>query len=569
MDIVTQAIERASHDAFDLHYVARAGLLPELSRQTYDSLWKAIREAVLNAVDASATRIDLDFSQAIRSGEILIADNGSGMSAEEFREQFMGLGGSSKFGERSRYGRIGIGSLALLQYGESAVIETKRAGTQTMTVAHVRHSWDLGRRERREDLSHLRAGEAVTATYRGSVEDHFTRIRVLGVSDEVAAIGTDANAFYAMVERLRRALPLAIDDGRLMQALSADAPDLVDLLREHSAEWSSSVFVHSAWERDIALTRRTFGDDPSGSEEWSGPVVPIMKELRVPGDSPRRRITVAGYLLNQRRAAAAWMGVTARVQNVAVEEHTFFDVTADPGFRKYISGELWILGDIDRERLINIDRASFNRECRDYEVVQRFMAKAIVDFKSTSVQKPQRAKVAVRRLIEERRAAIEAVNKVVAAASSMYDGRGLPASEGTRPTPVQHETLGHLLRGAGATVDVSDEIGSPRALYQLDLTGDGSAVAVRLHPALEHPQALAGGVAYAIRWCRTGPESPPVVIRNRPRQIFINLDHGSTTGSGSCGKIEMSLALELAYLLAGRDPEVAVYDLMMAFLEVL
>ena len=43
-------------------YVARAGLLPELSRQTYDSIWKALREAVLNSVDAEATRIDLDFS---------------------------------------------------------------------------------------------------------------------------------------------------------------------------------------------------------------------------------------------------------------------------------------------------------------------------------------------------------------------------------------------------------------------------------------------------------------------------------------------------------------------------
>ena len=32
-----------------LRYVARAGLLPELSRQTYDSFPKALREAVLNS----------------------------------------------------------------------------------------------------------------------------------------------------------------------------------------------------------------------------------------------------------------------------------------------------------------------------------------------------------------------------------------------------------------------------------------------------------------------------------------------------------------------------------------
>ena len=48
----------------------------------------------------------------------------------DFCEQFMSLGGSSKFGDVRRFGRIGIGSLALPQYAEAAVIETKRAGSQ-------------------------------------------------------------------------------------------------------------------------------------------------------------------------------------------------------------------------------------------------------------------------------------------------------------------------------------------------------------------------------------------------------------------------------------------------------
>src|SRR5207245_2468231 len=115
----------------------------------------------------------------------------------------------------------------------------------------------------------------------------------------------------------------------------------------------------------------------------------------------RRQIVAAGFLLNQKRANPSWSGLTARVQNVAVEEHTFFDVTSDPGFRKYITGELWLLGDVDRERLINIDRSSFNRECSDYRAVQRFMSRAIVEFKSASVQRPQRQKVSVRRALEE------------------------------------------------------------------------------------------------------------------------------------------------------------------------
>src|SRR5438270_1653968 len=109
-----------------LQYVARAGLLPELSRQTYDSFPKAMREAVLNALDADASRVDIDFSQVDSRREVIVSDDGVGMSLKDFCEQFMSLGGSSKFGDRSRFGRIGIGSLALLQYAEAATIKTPR-----------------------------------------------------------------------------------------------------------------------------------------------------------------------------------------------------------------------------------------------------------------------------------------------------------------------------------------------------------------------------------------------------------------------------------------------------------
>src|SRR4051794_7904196 len=63
-----------------LRYVARAGLLPELSRQTYDTFPKALREAVLNALDAEATRVDIDFSRVDTSRRISVQDDGLGMS---------------------------------------------------------------------------------------------------------------------------------------------------------------------------------------------------------------------------------------------------------------------------------------------------------------------------------------------------------------------------------------------------------------------------------------------------------------------------------------------------------
>src|SRR4051794_905312 len=144
-----------------LHYTARAGLLPELSRQTYDSLYKALREAVLNSLDAEASRVDLDFTRAGDARRLVVSDDGSGMSTREFCEHFMSVGGSARFGDDARFGRIGIGSLALLQYAESATIETKRVGTRVATRARVEHPWLFGREQRRSHLGELNAGFAV------------------------------------------------------------------------------------------------------------------------------------------------------------------------------------------------------------------------------------------------------------------------------------------------------------------------------------------------------------------------------------------------------------------------
>jgi len=202
-----------------LRYVARAGLLPELSRQTYDSFPKALREAVLNAMDAEATRIDIDFSQVETSRQITVADDGFGMSMPDFCEQFMSLGGSSKFGDVRRFGRIGIGSLALLQYAESAKIETKQAGSATGTRARIQHPWNLGSDARRTRLNEMSAGLAEEYAYEGNPADHFTRITLETVNTDVWEIGQDPTAFYNLIEGLRRILPLPWSDGRLSQAL--------------------------------------------------------------------------------------------------------------------------------------------------------------------------------------------------------------------------------------------------------------------------------------------------------------------------------------------------------------
>src|SRR6266511_6350777 len=166
-----------------LRYVARAGLLPELTRQTYDSLYKALREVILNSVDAGASRVVVDLSAVEGERALEITDDGTGMTLEELQQSFMSLGGSQKFGKSDKFGRIGIGSLALMHYAQSVEIETTRAGSGTVTKAVISHPWALDQTQRTQDLGDFRAGEAWQERS-GPASAHYTTIRLKGV-DEV------------------------------------------------------------------------------------------------------------------------------------------------------------------------------------------------------------------------------------------------------------------------------------------------------------------------------------------------------------------------------------------------
>src|SRR5205823_6434850 len=151
-------------------------------------------------------------------GELSVSDNGVGMSVRQFCERFMSLGGSTKFGDAASFGRIGIGSLALLQYAEAAVIETKQAGATTGTRARIDHPWALEREQRGMRLGELTAGFAEEFNYDGGAADQFTLVRLERVNADVKTVGQDLTAFYRLIDALRRILPLPWQQSRLTDA---------------------------------------------------------------------------------------------------------------------------------------------------------------------------------------------------------------------------------------------------------------------------------------------------------------------------------------------------------------
>ncbi|HFJ2337089.1 TPA: ATP-binding protein, partial [Listeria monocytogenes] len=83
----------------------------------------AFAEQIKNAQDAGASEVTIDFSN-IKNDEIIITDNGNGMSELEVEEDWFLLGNSKKDGEASTSGGKGIGRLSLFKIGDSFQVKT-------------------------------------------------------------------------------------------------------------------------------------------------------------------------------------------------------------------------------------------------------------------------------------------------------------------------------------------------------------------------------------------------------------------------------------------------------------
>jgi hypothetical protein len=554
-----------------LRYVARAGLLPELTRQTYDSLYKALREVILNSVDAGATEVVIDLSAIETDGTLTISDDGAGMTLDELQHSFMSLGGSQKFASREKFGRIGIGSLALMHYAQRVEVETKCARSHTVTKAVITHPWALDQTQRAQALGDFRAGQAWEEPARRR-SDHFTVVRLHGVDEVLLGECANVSAYYKLVDRLRRILPLAWPGATaLAQQLEDLSPDLVALLQKHTSTFEARVRVRSRWSGDDLLTKRMYGDGGSQEERWNGTPRPILEEVVVDDEAGQRTITVAGYLLSQVRPSIEWIGLTARVQNVAVEERTFFDLESDPGFRKYISGEMWLLGDLDRAHLINIDRASFHREAVDYIAVARLMQREITRFKAECVQGPQRAKVGVKRRLDQQVALVAAAERLAAAVGAALGDdrvgrRGLPSSNNGRMRSPKPRDLLEDLQGLGAVVAVQQLDGRGQRPYVLRVAGDGRRVLVEVADELLHPRVELAGASYGLRIFEARPHDPPIIVRNLPREVVFNLAHEVFAGHVRQGAMEMVMALEFSYLITASRSGEDLYNTVLSLL---
>src|SRR5208337_1824921 len=113
-------------------------ILDELSRGTYVSYTRALKELLSNAWDALAGQVQIKIADDL--SEITILDDGVGMSEDDIRERFLRIGGTSSAGHHTKGGRRlighkGIGALSVIPICREVRVLTTKEGSDQRTEA--------------------------------------------------------------------------------------------------------------------------------------------------------------------------------------------------------------------------------------------------------------------------------------------------------------------------------------------------------------------------------------------------------------------------------------------------
>ncbi|GEM_PF-3474630 len=140
----------------DVHIRVDRQIVDLLSRSTYENFPRVLRELVSNSYDADATRVDITID--VQKDEIVVQDNGSGMTPQQF-DYFLTIAGTSREPRpsprfrRKRIGQFGVGFLAAFPFADELEIRTTAENSDTLLVAVIPSKRFVSTREVSKEFS--------------------------------------------------------------------------------------------------------------------------------------------------------------------------------------------------------------------------------------------------------------------------------------------------------------------------------------------------------------------------------------------------------------------------------
>ncbi len=378
-------------------------IIDYLSSGLYHTPAACLKELINNSYDAKATRVDVFIKPD--ADRIVIADDGEGMSREEFEKHFNRVSESHKrdesdktegvppTGGRPKIGKIGIGFIAANELCEVLEIFSTKQGSNDLL--HV----TIDFQEMRKPIEERRRGEAlVKADYTGEIlpeknDAHYTQLFLTSVRGNAKEILASALSTSAWADESQGANPQdtqkinsKITPVRSLYGLKADS--VAEVLRDPKLDTWSEFDMYSSTMLAVGLNVPVQYHTewlPSALQEK---VADLDKETRDLGFKvfydgselkkpiilfpPRERafihrfsfegeyVGAHGYFYAQGNTIQPrdLQGLLIRIRHAAISEydHSFLDFSPSeyPLIQRWISAEIW--ADTRLEEAMNIDR---------------------------------------------------------------------------------------------------------------------------------------------------------------------------------------------------------------------
>ncbi len=357
-----------------------ARIIDYLSSGLYRNPAACLKELVNNAYDADASTVRIYVKPD--ADRIIIEDDGSGMTREEFVSHFSRISESHKRdgseatkSGRPKVGKIGIGFIAANELCEVIELFSTKAGSADLLHVTIDFS-ELKKpiEQRRRPGGIFKAGYEGTVTETAKA-DHYTRLFLRGVKGGAKGIlagaraqvkNRDARSLYGLnaksveTELKKPELKTWKDFDTYSETMLRVA---LNVPVQYHANWMPARFRKRVASFEKAVKKLDFSVSYDNTE-LRKPIVfsPHGRSLIVPFKHVGKNVSARGYFYAQHGIVRPieLQGVMIRVRNAGVGEYDSsflgFPQSEFSLIQRWVSGEVW--ADDRLEEAMNIDRST-------------------------------------------------------------------------------------------------------------------------------------------------------------------------------------------------------------------
>lgn len=373
-----------------------------LSSGLYNSPAACLKELVNNSYDADAERVDVFVKPD--ADRIIIADDGLGMSRQEFVQHFDRISESHKRDTndttpsgRPKIGKIGIGFIAANELCDVMEIVSTKKGSRELLCVEVNFRemrLDAPQRRRTEDDTWIK-GDYEGVVEQAPRDEHYTQVILKEIRPNAKAILAGAmkrehvsgpRSIYGLnPESVRDLIASASDWGDLDEYSQTMLQVGMNVPVQYLPHWRPPSIngVLAEFESDIAALG--FSVCADGSDLRKPVVVDpgsrhLLRQVNIDGEY----VSARGYFFSKHGVLRPqWLnGVLIRIRNAAVGDYdgTFlnFKTTEQTLFQRWTTCEVW--ADDRLEEALNIDRRTLRITHPAYVEFQQAFHDQLSDF---------------------------------------------------------------------------------------------------------------------------------------------------------------------------------------------